>query len=131
VPKLGWLERVLNTPSRHRVHHATNRHYLDRNFAGTLIVFDRLFGTFVAERSDTPCRYGLVKRLSSYNPGYIALHEWLAMARDIRQAKTWRERWCYTFGPPGWSAAESTAAVAGDGAHAPSDRSGRPAVQSA
>jgi sterol desaturase/sphingolipid hydroxylase (fatty acid hydroxylase superfamily) len=129
VRKLGWLEWVLNTPSHHRVHHATNQDYLDRNFGGTLIVFDRLFGTFVAERSDTPCRYGLVKRLSSYNPGYIALHEWLAMARDIRQAKTWRERWCYAFGPPGWSPAE-TAAVAGDASRASSDRSGRAAVQS-
>jgi sterol desaturase/sphingolipid hydroxylase (fatty acid hydroxylase superfamily) len=102
VPRLGWLEWVLNTPSHHRVHHAANADYLDRNFGGTLIVFDRLFGTFVDERKDTPCRYGLVKPMASYNPGFIALHEWAAMARDVWHARTWRERFGYVFGPPGW-----------------------------
>jgi sterol desaturase/sphingolipid hydroxylase (fatty acid hydroxylase superfamily) len=103
VPRLGWLEWILNTPSHHRVHHASNHEYIDRNYGGTLIIFDRLFGTFVEQRPDVPCRYGLVKRLSSYNPGFIAVHEWLAMARDIRRANSWRERLCYAFGPPGWS----------------------------
>ena len=82
VPRLGPLEWVLNTPSHHRVHHASNGDYLDKNFGGTLIVFDRLFGTYVPERADLPCRYGLVTPLSSHNPIFIALHEWLAMARD-------------------------------------------------
>jgi sterol desaturase/sphingolipid hydroxylase (fatty acid hydroxylase superfamily) len=103
VPRLGWLEWILNTPSHHRVHHASNHEYLDRNYGGTLIVFDRVFGTFVEERPDVRCRYGLVKRLKSYNPGFIAVHEWLAMARDIRRANSWWERLCYAFGPPGWS----------------------------
>jgi len=107
VPQLGWLEWILNTPSHHRVHHASNPEYLDRNFGGTLIVFDRLFGTFVAQRSDLPCRYGLVKRLVSYNPGFIAVHEWLAMARDVRRANGWWERLGYLFGPPGWSPAKA------------------------
>lgn len=103
APRLGWLEWVLNTPTHHAVHHASNEAYLDKNFGGTLIIFDRLFGTFAQQRTDTPCRYGLVKPLASYNPGFIALHEWAAMVRDIRCAKTWRDRFGYILGPPGWS----------------------------
>ncbi len=83
VPKLGWLEYVLNTPSHHRVHHASNAEYIDRNYGGVLIVFDRLFGTFAAERDDLPCRYGLVTPLMSNNPIRIAFHEWLKMAKDL------------------------------------------------
>ena len=78
IPKLGWLEYVLNTPSHHRVHHAANPEYLDRNYGGIFIVFDRLFGTFVSERDDVPCRYGLVTPLHSNNPVIIAFHEWAA-----------------------------------------------------
>ena len=102
VPRLGVLEWVLNTPAHHRVHHACNGDYLDRNFGGTLIVFDRLFGTLVEERPDEPCRYGLTKCLVSYNPGFIALHEWLAMLRDVVRARGWWERLAYVLGPPGW-----------------------------
>jgi hypothetical protein len=111
VPRLGPLEWVLNTPSHHRVHHASNGDYLDKNFGGTLIVFDRLFGTYVPERADNPCRYGLVTPLSSHNPIFIALHEWLAMARDVLHARNWRERLAYCFGPPGWSPKKAGAAI--------------------
>jgi len=109
VPRLGWLEYGLNTPSHHRVHHGANDVYLDRNFGGVLIVFDRLFGTFVEENPAEPPRYGLVNRLSSYNPAYIAIHEWLAMARDVARARSWRERLGYVFGPPGWAPDRSAA----------------------
>jgi sterol desaturase/sphingolipid hydroxylase (fatty acid hydroxylase superfamily) len=102
IPKLGPLEYVLNTPSHHRVHHAANPDYLDANYGGVLIVFDRLFGTFVAERADLPCRYGLVEPLRSNNPAFISVHEWLNLARDLTRARSWRERWFYLFGPPGW-----------------------------
>jgi sterol desaturase/sphingolipid hydroxylase (fatty acid hydroxylase superfamily) len=102
IPKLGWLEYVFNTPSHHRVHHAANPEYLDANYGGTLIIFDRLFGTFIEERADRPCRYGLVKPLLSNNPVIINIHEWRALARDLWQARSWRERWFYLFGPPGW-----------------------------
>ena len=102
VPKLGWLEYVLNTPSHHRVHHASNTDYIDANYGGVLIVFDRLFGTFVAERPDLPCRYGLVKPLISNNPIRIAFHEWLNLLDDLRGARSWREAIGYLFGPPGW-----------------------------
>ena len=102
VPKLGWLEYVLNTPSHHRVHHASNTDYIDANYGGVLIVFDRLFGTFVAERPDLPCRYGLVKPLISNNPIRIAFHEWVNLLDDLRGARSWREAIGYLFGPPGW-----------------------------
>ena len=104
IPKLGPLEYVLNTPSHHRVHHAANPEYLDANFGGVLIVFDRLFGTFVEERADRPCRYGLVHPLTTYNPLRIEFGEWIAMARDIRRARTLREGLGHVFGPPGWRA---------------------------
>lgn len=104
MPKLGPLEYVLNTPSHHRVHHATNPAYLDRNYGGVLIVFDRLFGTLAVERDDDPCRFGLVKPLVSYNPARIAAHEWLNMAKDLRQARSLQQVTGCLFGPPGWKA---------------------------
>jgi sterol desaturase/sphingolipid hydroxylase (fatty acid hydroxylase superfamily) len=102
IPKLGWLEYVLNTPSHHRVHHAANPEYIDRNYGGVFIIFDRMFGTFAAERDDLPCRYGLTEPLRSNNPIVIAFHEWAAIVRDLWQARSWRHRWSYLFGPPGW-----------------------------
>jgi sterol desaturase/sphingolipid hydroxylase (fatty acid hydroxylase superfamily) len=104
IPKLGWFEYIFNTPSHHRVHHASNPEYLDANYGGVLIIFDRLFGTFIEERADLPCRYGLVKPLKSYNPIWIAFHDWVAMARDLWQATSWRARFMHVFGPPGWRA---------------------------
>ena len=102
IPKLGWLEYVFNTPSHHRVHHAANPEYLDANYGGVLIVFDRLFGTFVEEQAAIPCRYGLVKPLRSNNPLTINFHEWQALTRDLWHARSWRERALHLFGPPGW-----------------------------
>jgi sterol desaturase/sphingolipid hydroxylase (fatty acid hydroxylase superfamily) len=110
IPKLGWLEYLLNTPSHHRVHHAANAEYLDRNYGGIFIVFDRLFGTFVAERDDLPCRYGLVTPLRSNNPVIIAFHEWAALARDLRRSRSWRERLTCLIGPPGGPAAPTAVA---------------------
>jgi sterol desaturase/sphingolipid hydroxylase (fatty acid hydroxylase superfamily) len=102
IPKLGWLEYVLNTPSHHRVHHAANAPYIDRNYGGVLIVFDRLFGTIAEERADVPCRYGLTTPLRSNNPLKIAFHEWLRMLNDLYGARSVREVAGYLFGPPGW-----------------------------
>jgi sterol desaturase/sphingolipid hydroxylase (fatty acid hydroxylase superfamily) len=98
-----WFEAVMNTPSHHRVHHATNPRYLDRNYAGVLIIWDRLFGTFEAEDEREPCRYGIVKNIGTFNPLRIAFHEWVAIGRDLAQAPSWRERLGYAFGQPGWS----------------------------
>jgi sterol desaturase/sphingolipid hydroxylase (fatty acid hydroxylase superfamily) len=100
IPKLGPLEWVLNTPSHHRVHHASNAEYLDCNYGGVLIVFDRLFGTFVAERDDVVIRYGLTEPLVTHNPMRIALHGWIDLARDIRRAAGLREGLRIVLGPP-------------------------------
>ena len=97
----GPFEFVFNTPSHHRVHHAVNPHYLDANYAGVFILWDRIFGSFVAE-NEKP-RYGIVKNLYSFNPLVVASHEWLAIAADLRQARTVREALGFFLGPPGWS----------------------------
>ncbi len=101
IPKLGPLEYVLNTPSHHRVHHAANDAYLDANYGGVLILFDRVFGTFVEERRDLPCRYGLVHPLTTNNPIKIGFHEWLNLGRDLWRAQSWRERAAIIAGAPG------------------------------
>ncbi|GAB4122282.1 MAG: sterol desaturase family protein [Rhodothalassiaceae bacterium] len=99
----GWFEAFFNTPSHHRVHHATNPRYLDANYAGTLIVWDRLFGTFVPEDDAEPCRYGIVRQLGTFNPLKVAFHEWISIAKDIFGARSWRDRLHFLFAPPGWS----------------------------
>lgn len=100
IPRLGPFEGWLNTPSAHRVHHARNARYLDCNYGGVLVVFDRLFGTYVPERADEPPRYGLVVPLNSCNPLRIALHGWIALARDLARAPSLRETALTLFGPP-------------------------------
>ena len=102
IPKLGWLEYVLNTPSAHRVHHASNPEYLDANYGGVLIVFDRLFGSYIAERDDLPCRYGLVTPVTTYNPVRINFQPWIGMVKDLASARSLGEAWMFLFGPPGW-----------------------------
>ena len=102
IGRLGPLEWVLNTPRHHRVHHARNAAYVDRNFGGVLIVFDRLFGTFAEERADTPCSYGLVVPLRTNNPVRIAFHGWVSLWRDLRSAGSMRESVLALFGPPEW-----------------------------
>lgn len=101
IPKIPFMEGILNTPSAHRVHHAKNADYLDRNHGGVLMIFDRMFGTYVAERDDAPVDYGLVTPIGSHNPVKIAFHEWVNIYRDL---KTYPLRhWpMLCFGPPGW-----------------------------
>ena len=98
-----WFEAVFNTPSHHRVHHATNPRYLDSNYAGALIIWDRMFGSFVPEVDEEPPKYGIVKNLGTFNPLKIAFHEWIGIVRDLASARSLREVAGYTFGPPGWS----------------------------
>ncbi|WP_176057438.1 sterol desaturase family protein [Paraburkholderia sp. BCC1876] len=102
IPRLGPLEWLLNTPSAHRVHHASNLEYLDGNYGGVLIVFDRLFGTYIAERRDTPCRYGLVQPVTTYNMLTIEFDHWRALWRDLKTARSLGEVCGYLFKPPGW-----------------------------
>jgi sterol desaturase/sphingolipid hydroxylase (fatty acid hydroxylase superfamily) len=110
VRTMGPLELVLNTPSHHRAHHGSNPQYIDRNHGGTLIVFDRLFGTY--ERENEPVRYGLTTNIDTYNPFRIALHEWAEIARDVRKARSWEARMLYVFGRPGWTDRQAGAATA-------------------
>ena len=99
-----WFEAVMNTPSHHRVHHGRNPRYLDANYAGVLIVWDRLFATFVPELDAEKPDYGLVHNLGTFNPLRVAFHEWLAMARDVsRPGLSLRQRLAYALAPPGWS----------------------------
>ena len=103
VPRLGWLEGIFNTPSNHRVHHARNPEYLDANFGGVLVVFDRLFGTYIPERDDVPCDYGTITpAVSSRNPFVLNFSPWVGLFKDLRTARSPREVWMYMFGPPGW-----------------------------
>ncbi|MFO6446839.1 sterol desaturase family protein [Erythrobacter sp. NE805] len=97
-----WFEAVMNTPSHHRVHHATNPRYLDTNYAGVFIVWDKLFGTFTPEVDDEPIRYGIVKQLGSFNLLWAVFHEWIGMLADIARAP-WRHKLSYLLREPGWS----------------------------
>jgi sterol desaturase/sphingolipid hydroxylase (fatty acid hydroxylase superfamily) len=99
------IEAVLNTPSHHRAHHGSNEIYLDKNYGGILILWDRLFGTFQAETEAV--RYGLTKNIETHNPARVAFHEYAAIARDLKRARRWRHRLGYTLGGPAWAPAEA------------------------
>ena len=101
VGRLGPLEWVLNTPSHHRVHHGSNPAYLDRNYGGVVIVFDRLFATFARERSDEPVVYGLAHPLGTKNPVSLALGEWRRLGGDILRSATLSEAARIALGRPG------------------------------
>ena len=101
----GWFEAVFNTPSHHRVHHGSQSQYLDRNYAGVLIVWDRLFRTFEPEGERVV--YGLTKNITTHNPLKVATHELVAIARDVRGARSWRDRFGYLLRGPGWSPSEA------------------------
>ena len=102
VRSLGPLEALFNTPSHHRVHHGSNPRYIDRNHGGTLIIWDKLFGTFEPENPADPVRFGLTKNIETYNPVHIAFHEWVDMFRDASSAPGWNNKLRYIFGNPGW-----------------------------
>jgi len=102
VRSMGPLENIFNTPSHHRVHHGSNPRYIDRNHGGTLIIWDKLFGTFEPENPADPPRFGLTHNIHTYNPIRIAFHEWVQMFRDAWNAPGWGNKLRYIFGNPGW-----------------------------
>nr|WP_223297427.1 sterol desaturase family protein [Catenulispora acidiphila] len=104
------IEFVMNTPSHHRVHHGSNQGYLDKNYGGVFIVFDRLFRSF--EPEGEPVEYGLTKNIGTFNPLRVAAHEYAAIARDVRGAAGWRARFGYVLRGPGWSPASPVPATA-------------------
>lgn len=97
-----WFEAVMNTPSHHRVHHATNPRYLDRNYAGVFIIWDRMFGTFEPETDEERIRYGIVRQLGSFNLLWSVFHEWVGIAQDVRRAP-WKHKLSYLLREPGWT----------------------------
>ncbi len=100
VGSLGPFGWIFNTPSFHRVHHGKNLQYLDKNYAGMFIIWDRMFGTFEPEIA--PVEYGIIHPLESHNLFVVAFHEWAAMAKDVWAAKTLRGKLGHVFAPPGW-----------------------------
>jgi alkylglycerol monooxygenase len=101
VGRLGWLDRVLVTPSNHRVHHGQNDYCIDKNYGGILILWDRLFGTFADERDDEKIIYGVRTPLRSLNPLWANLHYYVDLWRATRQVKGLRNKLYVWFGPPG------------------------------
>ena len=97
-----WFEAVMNTPSHHRVHHATNPRYLDRNYAGVFIVWDKMFGTFEPEVKGEKIRYGIVKQLGSFNLFWALFHEWVGIVQDMWRAP-WKHKLSYLLREPGWT----------------------------
>jgi hypothetical protein len=99
-----WVEAIMNTPSHHRVHHGRNPRYLDANYAGVFIIWDRMFGTFVPELDSDRPQYGLVYNIGTFNPLRVAFHEWVGVFTDMTQrGLSLRERLNYAIMPPGWS----------------------------
>ncbi len=99
-----WFEAVMNTPSHHRVHHGRNARYLDCNYAGIFIIWDRMFGTFVPEMVEEKVDYGIVKPLTTYNPFKVAFAEFFAIGKDVfAGGLTMRQRFNYLFAAPGYS----------------------------
>lgn len=109
VNKMGWLEYFLNTPSHHRVHHGVNNPYLDKNYAGVLIIWDRLFGSFVPETEEP--RYGIIKPIRSYNPLWINTHAWAEMFAAMRQRKTLRDKIRCVFASPNIDRPDATVSL--------------------
>ena len=106
---MGFLDRWIQTPSNHRVHHAQNDIYLDRNYVGVFLLWDHLFGTFQEELDAEPCIYGVRGQLKSWNPIWANLHYYWMIARDCRHARRWRDKLRVWFAPPGWRPADVAA----------------------
>lgn len=102
IGRLGILDRWIQTPSNHRVHHAQNDIYLDKNYVGVFLLWDRLFGTFQEERDEEPCIFGVRGQLKSWNPVWANLHYWWLMATDCWRAQSWLDKLRVWIAPPGW-----------------------------
>ena len=99
----SWFEYIFNTPSHHRVHHASNIRYLDCNHGGVLIIWDRMFGTFSKELDNEAPVFGLTNNINTHNPVFVASHEYISMIGDVKRARNWKDKLRYIFFAPGWS----------------------------
>ncbi len=104
----GWIEYIFVTPTHHRIHHASNIPYLDKNMGMLLIIWDRIFGTFQEEQEGEKIKYGLTHDIENLNPVTVIDHEWVALWQDMKKTKSWKEKLKYIFFPPGWSHDGST-----------------------
>jgi sterol desaturase/sphingolipid hydroxylase (fatty acid hydroxylase superfamily) len=109
IGKLGWFDRWFCSPSNHRVHHAVNEKYLDKNYGGILIIWDRMFGSFVEEDDAEPCVYGTIKPLRSWNPLWANLSFYAELVRDSWHTRSWADKVRRWFSPPGWRPADVAA----------------------
>ena len=100
IGKMGWFEKIFNSPSLHRVHHGSDELYLDKNYGGMLIIWDRMFGTFQPEVFRPT--YGLTTQLNSINPIKVHFKEYADILRDVKKAKSFKEALGYIFNKPGW-----------------------------
>lgn len=109
IDRLGFLDRWVQTPSNHRVHHAQNDIYLDKNYVGVFLIWDHLFGSYQEELASEPCIYGVRGQLKSWNPIWANLQYYAIMAKDSWHARSWRDKLRVWFGPPGWRPADVAA----------------------
>jgi hypothetical protein len=103
VPKLGWFDRYFSSPSNHRVHHGKNDYCIDRNYGATLIIWDRLFGTYAQERDDEPVIYGTLTPLESWNPLWANVNIYADLGKNLLRTEGWKNKLMLVFGPPGWT----------------------------
>ena len=103
VGKLGIFESFLSTPSHHRVHHASNVKYLDKNMGMVFIIWDKLFGTFAPEEENEKVVFGLTENIKTYHPLKMVFHEWGNIFNDLKKPSSFKAKFMYVFGPPGWS----------------------------
>lgn len=100
IGKLGWLDKIFNTPSVHRVHHGSNKKYLDKNYGGFLIIWDRIFGTY--QKEEEKVIYGLTKDINTNNPLLINFVEFRSILKDLKKCKSWKDRCKILFGNLSW-----------------------------
>ncbi|OJJ17650.1 C-5 sterol desaturase [marine bacterium AO1-C] len=108
IPRLGFLEKIVNTPKNHAVHHSRNIEYLDKNHAAMFMFWDHLFGTYKAYDDEVPADFGVIKGPNSNNLIKIAFHEYRDIWRDVKSTDNWRDKLMYMFASPGWSPDGST-----------------------
>ncbi len=111
VPHMGFLEKFMNTPRQHQVHHSCNFEYLDKNHGGFLNIFDRFYGSFLHLDDKIKPKFGVIHPPNSFNPLVIATHEYKNIWKDVKKSKNFKEAFMYIFGPPGWSPDGSTLTV--------------------
>ncbi|MGB5944184.1 MAG: sterol desaturase family protein [Leeuwenhoekiella sp.] len=111
VPKLGFIEKFMNTHTMHQVHHSRNLEYMDKNHGGFLNLFDRMFGTFKELDDNIKIEYGVTHPPNSFNPFVILTHEYRDIWSDMKKSPNWAHKFMYTFGPPGWSHDGSTLTI--------------------